>query len=146
MLSIIISSCLGLSSTVGLSGGPTGGVKRVECSRFRVGGDGYESLMDENEDGEDARGGDGDGQVKESFNVVFEIVFGGLEGVWVAKDLSLAGAVDAEGEDDAGARDGGDEEGHGEDWKKKFLELQKRLLDSQERERNLREKVLEAVL
>ena len=78
-LGIAISSCLGLAGTVGVGiGGPTGGVRRVECIRFRVGGDGYESPVDEEDDDEEhenaARGG---GSIKETFDVFFAVAFGG---------------------------------------------------------------------
>lgn len=143
MLGVVISSCLGLCSAVGLgAGGPSGGVKRVECVRVRVGGDGYESLMDDDDDEEGTR----DGQVKESFSVFFEVQFGGLAGEWVVKDLSAAGSLDAEGDDEGDVgRDGeGDEDE--EDWKAKFVEMRSKFWESQEREREIKERVLEAVL
>ena len=36
------------------SGGPAGGVRRVECVRFRIGGDGYESPIAEDDEDADA--------------------------------------------------------------------------------------------
>ncbi|KAJ4369984.1 hypothetical protein N0V83_005748 [Neocucurbitaria cava] len=108
-LGIAISSCLGLTSAVGIgNGGPSGGVRRVECVRFRVGGDGYESPIDDDEDGDEdavadgggrggARGGmhddsrDGASIIKETFDVFFAVSFGpSMSGEWIAKGLTAA--------------------------------------------------------
>lgn len=148
ILSIAISSCLGLSSAVGLGlGGPNGGVRRVECVRFRVGGDGYESPIDD--DDEDVDGLNDTGSIRESFDVHFAVSFGGLSGEWSIKGLSPT-ASDSEADRRAGAT----EEAERQDlihntaagWKTKFLEAQRRLWESQEGAKLLREKVLEAVL
>jgi hypothetical protein len=146
MLSIVISSCLGLGPAVGLGlGGPNGGVRRVECTRFRVGGDGYESPIDE--DDEDAENMEA-GSVKESFDIYFGVSFGPLSGEWSIKGLSPTTADDKDTE--AAIEDGADRQESNQNtianWKSKFLEAQRKLWASQEDAKALREKVLEAVL
>ncbi|KAJ8110038.1 hypothetical protein OPT61_g7008 [Boeremia exigua] len=148
VLGIAISSCLGLSSATGIGlGGPSGGVKRVECARFRVGGDGYESPIEDTED--DAENIHGSGTIKETFDVFFAVSFGGLSGEWTAKGLH-ATVEDAEHTDTAaGAQDAGRVE-PGQHaigvWKTKFQDAQRKLWESQEEVKSLKEKILEAVL
>lgn len=142
VLAIAISSCLGLTSAVGLgAGGPTGGVRRVECVRFRVGGDGYESPIDE-EDDEEAQG-----TVRESFDVFFNVNFGGLVGEWVVKGVGVEGGS-ADAEAGAGEREEelGQMPGTAAGWKARFEAVQRRLWEKEEEARVLRERVLEAVL
>ncbi|KAL1654997.1 hypothetical protein SLS61_002305 [Didymella pomorum] len=147
VLGISISSCLGLSNASGIGlGGPNGGVKRVECARFRVGGDGYESPIDDNED--ESEGMNGSGVVKETFDVYFAVSFGGLSGEWTAKGLS-ATAEDTDIKDTrAGAQEDRVEPGQHATaaWKSKFEAAQRKLWESQEEVKNLKEKILEAVL
>jgi hypothetical protein len=159
-LSIAISSCLGLTNAVGAgTGGPTGGVRRVECIRFRVGGDGYESPVDdEDEDGVDAAdtmhaggpGGPGEGgRIKETFDVFFAVNFGGLSGEWVVKGLEIPGEGNGEAEVGGGAGRGMAELDRNDTpaaWKSKFLDAQRRLWESQEEVKSLKDKILEAVL
>ncbi|KAF1938852.1 hypothetical protein EJ02DRAFT_457527 [Clathrospora elynae] len=143
-LGISISSCLGLTSAVGIGlGGPTGGVRRVECIRFRVGGDGYESPIDE--DDEDADNLHEGGSVKETFDVFFAVAFGGLSGEWVAKGLEVGG------DSSEGLGEMEREGGQGTDitpqvWKGKFLDAQRRLWEVQEEVKSLKDRILEAVL
>jgi hypothetical protein len=146
-LGVAISSCLGLTSSVGLGiGGPTGGVRRVECIRFRIGGDGYESPIDD-EDDEDAEGMREGGRIKETFDVLFAVSFGGLSGEWVAKGLETTSETEEEG---TAARGGASElERHDPGpaaWKSKFLEAQRRLWEKEEEVKSLKDKILEAVL
>ncbi|KAF2006244.1 hypothetical protein P154DRAFT_517901 [Amniculicola lignicola CBS 123094] len=169
VLSVAISSCLGLCSVVGLgTGGPVGGVRRVECVRFRVGGDGYESPVEEDEDGDEGglagvSGVGGTGNIRETFDVIFNVSFGGLMGEWSAKGLS---AVEGAGEDvgranyrnsgnggaavgyNEGEKEGVDANGNisGSYWKARFLEQQRRGWERDEEARCLKEKILEAVL
>lgn len=147
ILGIAISSCLGLTSAVGLgSGGPVGGVRRVECTRFRIGRDGYESPIDEGEDDDQAV--PTEDTVRETFDVFFGVGFGGLTGDWAAKGL-VATRVKEQG-----MRRGVEEVLQKQDqvpttaagWKAKFIESQRRLSEKEEEARILREKVLEAVL
>jgi hypothetical protein len=146
LLNIVISSCLGLGTSVGLSlGGPTGGVRRVECTRFRVGGDGYESPIDEDE--EDAEHVEAE-NVKESFDIYFSVSFGPLTGEWSIKGLSPTGTdgkdMDASKEDEADTQGGS--QNSVASWRAKYLDAQRKLWASQEEAKALREKVLEAVL
>lgn len=151
MLSIAISSCLGITSAVGLGrGGPNGGVRRVECVRFRVGGDGYESPIDE--DDEDAEGLHEGGSIRETFDVYFGVSFGGLNGEWTAKGLLATSTGDGNSGAPSGATGKGEQERQDPTpntvaaWKTKFLDAQRKLWESQEEARTLKEKILEAVL
>jgi len=148
ILGIAISSYLGLSSVVGLgTGGPNGGVRRVECVRFRVGADGYEDPYEE--DDEDAEGLHDSGNIKETFDVYFGVAFGGLSGEWTAKGLSANEVDEGVGANGAGAvQELGREEQSNTviGWKTKFLEAQRKLWESQEESKSLKEKILEAVL
>lgn len=113
--------------------------------RFRVGGDGYESPIDEGEDE-----GEPSGTVRETFDVFFNVSFGGLTGEWAAKGLA-ANAPAGNGGDgtDGQTAEGRDREqapSTAAGWKAKFLETQRRLWEMEEEARDLKEKVLEAVL
>lgn len=151
VLGIAISSCLGLANAVGIgTGGPAGGVRRVECIRFRVGGDGYESPIDEDdEEADNVHDGD---TVKETFDVSFAVSFGGLTGEWIAKGLM---AVAEEIDDDASTINGrGSSDAERTDadqnlpgaWRTKFFEARRKLWESQEEVQSLKDKILEAVL
>lgn len=149
-LGIAISSCLGLAGSVGVGvGGPTGGVRRVECIRFRIGGDGYESPIDE--DDEDADNMQGGGRIKETFDVSFAVSFGGLTGEWIAKGLETTPDAD-EASATAAARGISELERHDPNqtapaaWKTKFLDAQRQLWESQEEVKSLKDRILEAVL
>ncbi|KAF1844661.1 uncharacterized protein K460DRAFT_284915 [Cucurbitaria berberidis CBS 394.84] len=151
-LGIAISSCLGLTSAVGIgTGGPSGGVRRVECIRFRIGGDGYESPIEE-EDDDDADGMHNSGSIKETFDVFFAVSFGGLTGEWIAKGLT---ATTSDNDLDlANPLRGGLSELERQNpdqhtpaaWKSKFLEAQRKLWETQEEVKSLKDKILEAVL
>ncbi|KAF9701917.1 hypothetical protein EKO04_000096 [Ascochyta lentis] len=148
VLGIAISSCLGLSNAAGIgTGGPSGGVKRVECARFRIGGDGYESPIEDNED--DVEGINGSVTVKETFDVFFAVSFGGLSGEWTAKGLHAV-AEDVEHKDTTAGAQELDRTEPGQHataaWKTKFQDAQRKLWESQEEVKNLKEKILEAVL
>lgn len=146
ILGIAISSCLGLSSVVGLgTGGPNGGVRRVECVRFRVGADGYEDPYEE--DDEDTDGLHNNGTIKETFDVYFGVTFGGLSGEWTAKGLSAAEVDEGVGTNGVAVQESGQgQENTAMGWKSKFLEAQRKLWESQEESKSLKEKILEAVL
>ncbi|KAJ4362617.1 hypothetical protein N0V95_001422 [Ascochyta clinopodiicola] len=148
VLGIAISSCLGLSNAAGIgSGGPSGGVKRVECARFRIGGDGYESPIEDNED--DVESINGSVMVKETFDVFFAVSFGGLSGEWTAKGLHATAEDMEHGNTTAGVQEADCAE-PGQHataaWKTKFQDAQRKLWESQEEVKNLKEKILEAVL
>lgn len=151
VLGIAISSCLGLTNTVGMgTGGPTGGVRRVECIRFRIGGDGYESPIDE--DDEDADNMQESGAIKETFDVSFAVSFGSLTGEWIAKGLTATPEDVDDGENAEGGRRTSEQERQDNTqntpaaWKTKFLEAQRKLWESQEEVKSLKDKILEAVL
>jgi hypothetical protein len=152
VLGIAISSCLGLTSTVGIgAGGPSGGVRRVECIRFRIGGDGYESPIDDDDD-EDADNMHESSIIKETFDVSFAVSFGSLTGEWIAKGLSATeDSLEDEG-DAAGGIRGSELPGQDNSqttpaaWKTKFLEAQRKLWETQEEVKSLKDKILEAVL
>lgn len=147
VLGIAISSCLGLSNASGIGlGGPNGGVKRVECARFRVGGDGYESPIEDNED--DTESMNGSGITKETFDVYLAVSFGGLSGEWTAKGLHATAEEMVAKDTRAVAQEDGIEPGQPATaaWKTKFEAAQRRLWESQEEVKNLKEKILEAVL
>jgi hypothetical protein len=133
VLGIAISSCLGLTSTVGIgAGGPIGGVRRVECVRFRIGGDGYESPIDDEDD--DADNMQESGVIKETFDVSFAVSFGGLTGEWLAKGLTATDHLEDRQDTSPAA------------WKTKFQEAQRKLWETQEEVKSLKDKILEAVL
>jgi hypothetical protein len=147
-LGVAIASCLGLTSAVGVGiGGPTGGVRRVECIRFRVGGDGYESPVDdEDEEGESPRDGT---RIKETFDVFFGVNFGGLVGEWVVKGLEISSSSEEIGEAVRESSRASDELERNETpaaWKTKFLDAQRRLWEKEEEVKSLKDKILEAVL
>jgi hypothetical protein len=147
-LGVAIASCLGLTSAVGVGiGGPTGGVRRVECIRFRVGGDGYESPVDdEDEEGESPRDGT---RIKETFDVFFGVNFGGLVGEWVVKGLEISSSGEEIGEAVGESSRASDELERNETpaaWKTKFLDAQRRLWEKEEEVKSLKDKILEAVL
>jgi hypothetical protein len=91
------------------------------------------------------------GTIKETFDVSFAVSFGALTGEWIAKGLT-ATADDPENEDNE--RGGGTSELDRQDgsqstpaaWKTKFLEAQRKLWESQEEVKSLKDKILEAVL
>ena len=148
LLGIAISSCLGLTSAVGLgSGGPAGGVRRVECARFRVGGDGYESPIDD-EDDDDNQTVSAESTVRETFDVFFHVNFGGLSGEWAAKGLATTGGNEQEKGAGVGTSLQRQEQmpTTAAGWKAKFLETQKKLWEKEEEAKALKDKVLEAVL
>ncbi|OCL07833.1 hypothetical protein AOQ84DRAFT_294349 [Glonium stellatum] len=134
------------------SGGPIGNVKRVVVQRFRIGGDGYDSPVDEDEDETPESGG----RIRESFDVVWNITFGGLTGEWAIKGVSLDNGENKGGSPEGAADEAGMGIGNSQSaqdlqttvvcWKTKFLEAQRRLWETQEEVRGLKDKVLEAVL
>ncbi|KAL5402773.1 hypothetical protein PMIN04_012937 [Paraphaeosphaeria minitans] len=143
VLAIAIASCLGLASAVGLGvGGPAGGVKRVECVRFRVGADGYESPV--SSDFSEAEGGADAAALRESFDVFFGVSFGpGLVGEWVVKGVGVGGEG---GKEELEGQGHGQTPGTAAGWKSRFEAVQRKLVEKEEEARVLRERVLEAVL
>ena len=163
-LSIAISSCLGLAGTVGVgTGGPTGGVRRVECIRFRVGGDGYESPIDDDDDDTTTNNNNtnnnnqdesdslsrSSANIKETFDVFFAVSFGGLTGEWIAKGLDINNSSKSSADGDNAPRDlsqfDNTEAAPGA-WKNKFLDAQQKLWETQDEVKMLKERILETVL
>lgn len=149
LLRVAVSSCLGLTGAVGLgTGGPNGGVKRVECVRFRVGGDGYESPIDDED--EDTEGLNDAESIRETFDVFFGISFGGLTGEWTAKGLQAASVDDGAASSKSLGAQGFERQeptpNTAAGWKAKFQDTQRKLWESQEEAKSLKEKILEAVL
>ncbi|KAF2023735.1 hypothetical protein EK21DRAFT_14831, partial [Setomelanomma holmii] len=125
------------------AGGPTGGVRRVECIRFRIGGDGYESPIDE--DDEDADNMHESGTIKETFDVCLAVSFGSLTGEWIAKGLTATTENVKDEAQTAGSKNL-EPDRLDVNWKTKFLEAQRKLWESQEEVKSLKDKILEAVL
>lgn len=145
ILGIVISSCLGLGSAVGLgAGGPNGSVRQIECVRFRVDDDGYESPVDDEDD--DAEAINNASTIRESFDVTFNVSFGPMTGQWAVKGLSAAPTTIEDKEAQRTEEERQEVPNTAAGWKAKYLDIQQKLWESQEGEKLLREKILEAVL
>jgi hypothetical protein len=138
------ASWLGLNIQLGLSSAgvqSTGAGKKITVRRFRVGGDGYDSPMDD-DDAVDV----GD-EIKETFDVEWSLAMGDCAGRFSLKDLSLGPHRDAWDEDgpdtSTGAEIGGGSE---KGWKERFLDSERRVREQGEEIRRLRDKVLDAIL
>lgn len=146
---IVCASWLGLSGQTGLTGsgmgtaGGGGSAKRIVARRFRVGRDGYDSPVDEEEEGGGGTSGEGDG-VRETFDVSWRVCFGGLAGELCVKELALG--VEGEGAKAEGRRDGGKEPVNAREWMEKYERLQETVRAKEEELLRLKEKVLEVVL
>jgi hypothetical protein len=115
--------------------------------RYYVNGDGYESPVDE-DDEDDGLNGSSLGRIRETFDVYLTVSFGGLSGEWSVKGLST-GSIEGSGEagaaaDARSAQDAVPDTING--WKTKFLDAQRKMLESQEEVKGLKERILEAVL
>jgi len=117
--------------------------------RYYINGDGYDSPVDE-EDVDDGLDGSSLGRIRETFDVYLTVSFGGLSGEWSVKGLSAV-SVEGSGSSEAGAaadarstQDAVPDTIHG--WKSKFLDAQRKMLESQEEVKGLKERILEAVL
>jgi hypothetical protein len=131
--------------------------KKITVQRYRVHGDGYDSPVDEDEEGEDANLVD-EVEIRESFDVEWTAQFGALSGRFVIRGLVLGdGAAGGsavpqrtERARTSDVRTGGmaastDDTNEG-GWRARFEEMERRLEESQEEVQRLREKILEAVL
>lgn len=138
--------------------------KKIMVQRYRVHGDGYDSPVDEDEEGEEANLQDEGMEIRELFDVEWTAQFGALTGRFGIRELTLGEGGGGSGEGASGSavpqRSGGartskdrtgrratstDDAEEGE-WRARFLEMEKRLEASQEEAQRLREKILEAVL
>jgi len=152
------ASWLGLSAP---SGSPSAGVwnpvvergiKKITVRRFRVSSDGYDSpIDDEGQEMEDVSGGK---EVKETFDIEWELGLGSLSGKFAVKGLTMpeliksaatVGSVDKDGEEGSPSSTVGDENSL-DAWKTKYETLQRKFKVKNEEFRALRDSVLEAVL
>jgi hypothetical protein len=138
------ASWLGLNIQLGLSSAgvqTTGAGKKITVRRFRVGGDGYDSPMDE-DDAVDA----GE-EIRETFDVEWSLAMGDSAGRFSLKGLSIGQRVrwdDGDGLDTGAGAELADSGGKG--WKERFLESERRVREQGEEIRRLKDKVLDAIL
>lgn len=144
---------LGVSSDLGLGGSgapkPVAEGKKIDCHRFRVGEDGYDSPIDEDDD-EPMNGDDTNHskyRIREMFDVTWSLSLGGLAGDFQLKGLAIAADDDANG--------GGSKKPDGlpngvpstdADWRQKWEKTHLELQEKEEEVRKLRDKILDAVL
>jgi hypothetical protein len=134
---------LGLNIQLGLSSAgvqSTGAGKKITIRRFRVGGDGYDSPMDE----DDAV--DVGEEVRETFDVEWTLAMGDLAGKFSLKGLILGqrDGWDIGDGTDTGSTELGDSANKG--WKERYMQSEKRAKDQAEEIRRLKDKVLDAIL
>ncbi|KAJ9665375.1 hypothetical protein H2201_004452 [Coniosporium apollinis] len=141
------ASWLGLNLTENGCSAPNGSnAKTITVQRFRVGKDGYDSpIYDDEEEGETS------GVVKETFEVEWSAALGGVTGRFVVQGLVIPKEDGETGEDVGGEGEvvdgsGGGASDAGVDWKKKFLALQERLRERDREVQSIRDRVLDAVL
>lgn len=144
--STLCASWLGLSLSGSGSSAPSGSsTKEIVVQRFRVGQDGYDSpIYDEDEDAEVSA------LVKETFDVSWSWSFGGVTGAFHAKGLTIPNKA-GETIDDIHAN--GEVANSSEaadsatiDWQKRFMALEARLRDRDRELQDLRDRVLDTVL
>jgi hypothetical protein len=138
------ASWLGLNLQLGLSCSgvqSTGAGKKITVRRFRVGGDGYDSPLDE-DDAVDASD-----EIRETFDVSWTLALGDCAGKFSFKGIILGQARDAiwDAGDDLMDTGSGAEQGP-ERWKEKFVKMEKKIKEQEEEIRRLRDRVLEAIL
>jgi hypothetical protein len=136
---------LGVPSGSGAHAPSALGVKRIHVRRWRVGGDGYESPVDEDEEeAEDVPGG----TVKQTYDVEWELGLGTVSGKFSAKGLVL-------GESSAGAASpnaagGADVEMESidspGDWRRKYLDMKDQLERAKDELKTMRDDVLRVAL
>lgn len=142
----VSANWLGLSLTGNGCSAPNGGsAKEIVVQRFRVGKDGYDSpIYDDEEESETPA------VVKETFDISWSATLGGvmgkfqIQGLIISKeDGETSGDIQAEGEVVNGNNGASDES---VDWKKKFMSLQDMLREKDQEVQSLRDRVLDAVL
>lgn len=141
---------LGLANELaGISEGKVqGGGKKIVCHRFRVDDDGYDSPMEDDDADEGPSEEADERKIKETWDVSWSLLLGGLSGDFSLKGLVIAAAGDeggGGGKDPSGHGDGF-EGADGEDWRDKFVRAKEELRAKEEEVRKLRDKVLDAVL
>jgi hypothetical protein len=146
---VTCASWLGLSAPSGSPSGlwssivsSGGAVKKISVRRFRVGGDGYDSPIDDDDDDETEDGVN----VKETFDIEWELALGGLSGKFQVKGLSFSESPGGADEKDDAAGNSTAGENSTVDWKQRCLTSEKKLKARDEEVRELRDRVLEAVL
>jgi ARS binding protein 2 len=128
----------------------TTGVKKIHVRRYRVSGDGYESPIDEEDDeGDEAGGGVMPSNVKQTFDIEWELGLGSMAGKFVVKGLVL-GEHGASGTSPEMVGEGRDVEMEGvdspSDWRRKWLEAKTELERTREELRAMRDDVLKVAL
>lgn len=135
---VVYASWLGLSSS---SSSSTAVTRKVIIHRSRIDKDGFESPVDDElEISDDAMDGgereaEGEGDVKEIFDVEWTASLGGIEGRFAVRGLVLG----LDGTHDRRSRQASEEDEGGGDWKARFERLR-------EEHVLLRERVLDAVV
>jgi hypothetical protein len=123
----LCASWLGISSPAGALA-----QKKITVRRFRVGGDGYDSPL---EDEDTLHDGD---EIRETFDVEWSHSLGGIEGKFAVKGVALSpGIEDVEMQDD----DASDE-----NWQGKYLKAEERRRVQEEELERLRARVLDALV
>ncbi|KAF2432252.1 hypothetical protein EJ08DRAFT_648323 [Tothia fuscella] len=138
------ASWLGLNLQLGLSSSgvqSTGAGKKITVRRFRVGGDGYDSPLDE-DDTVDAAD-----EIRETFDVEWSLALGDCAGKFSFKGLMLRRARDVPWDQADDMMDTGPGAERGDDrWKDKVLRMEKKLREQEEEIRRLKDRVLDAIL
>jgi hypothetical protein len=115
------------------------GVKKIHIRRFRIGGDGYDIPIDEDEEEEEVD----DGEIKQTFDIDWELNLGSLSGRFQIKGLVIGQTVEEDADTSVVERPN---DGSADTWKRKYEELQAKLRERDERIRAMQDGVLEAVL
>ncbi|KAF2754953.1 hypothetical protein EJ05DRAFT_513284 [Pseudovirgaria hyperparasitica] len=141
-----LATVLNLSSSLGLPGPPSPvNQKKLVFQRFRVGGDGYDSPIDDDNDNametEDVEGAN-DRKIRESVDVAWTTTIGAL-----VAECKIRGIVMGDKSSRKDDVDRAESAAAAEiDWKSKFEDLKEKLGRKEEEVRELREKVLDAVM
>lgn len=147
---------LGLASEMSIAGpaAQVGGEgKKIAVTRFRVGDDGYDSPVDEDEEDEedskasaDDESEKGKRKIRETFDISWTLLMGGLSGEFQIKGLVITGSGEGGGGEKAPTTHKDDVQGVSSDWRDKYVKAQQELMAKEAEVRKLREKVLDAVL
>jgi hypothetical protein len=132
----LCASWLGISPLS--STGPTSAGKRViTVRRFRVGGDGYDSPIDDDDEGDEDLLEEGGDSVRQVWDVEWTQSLGGIEGSFSVKGITLAtGSEDVEmGEED-----------EVEGWHARYLRAEERRRAQEVELEGLRARVLDALV
>jgi hypothetical protein len=119
-----------------------GAVKKISVRRFRVGGDGYDSPIDDEEDEEAEEGGN----IKETFDVEWELALGGLSGKFQIKGLTVPESPGGLDDKDENIDNSASTDDSAAGWRQRFLAIEKKLKARDDEVRDLKDRVLEAVL